>query len=124
MLPLYEKIEGLCHARGINVTEMCRSANVPRSALSDYKAGRKKTINLKNLGKIADFFNVTLDELTGREQQKAPSQSGEREIGFDDFTYALNGEVGELTESDKQLLLSMARQLNEARKLRDGTKAD
>lgn len=99
MLPLYEKIERLCETRGINVTEMCRSANVPRSALSDYKTGRKKTINLKNLEKIADFFTITLDELTGREPKKgAPTQEGERRISDDDVKLALFGGAGDVTD--------------------------
>ena len=39
---MYERIEQLCREAGVNVTTMCREAGVPRSALSDYKAGRIK----------------------------------------------------------------------------------
>lgn len=71
MLPLYEKIEALCRDRGINVTQMCRGAGVARAVLSDYKTGRKQSISVKNLEKIADFFDISLDELTGRTQKEA-----------------------------------------------------
>lgn len=70
MLPLYERIEKLCEQEGVNITEMCRSAGVPRSALSDYKTGRKKSINLTNMEKMADYFGISIDELAGRTPQK------------------------------------------------------
>ena len=40
-------------------------------------------------------------------------------VSFDDFAYALQNEVKTLTDMDKQILLSMAKQLNEARKTKD-----
>lgn len=74
MLPLYDRIEELCKIRGVNITEMCRAAGIPRSALSDYKTGRKKSINLNNMTKMADYFGVSIDELTGREiKENAPA---------------------------------------------------
>ena len=51
---------------------------------------------------------------------KAPTQEDEREITFDDFTYAMQNESKELTDGDKQILLSLAKQLNDARKKRNG----
>ena len=39
---------------------------------------------------------------------------------MDDFTYAMQNEAKELTEMDKQILLSMARQLNDARRKENG----
>jgi transcriptional regulator with XRE-family HTH domain len=66
MSDLYDRIEQMCSTQGINITEMCREAGVPRSALSDYKVGRKKSISLKNVEKIADYFDTTVDYLLGR----------------------------------------------------------
>ena len=87
MLPLYERIEKLCKDNGINITQMCKNAGVQRSALSDYKAGKNKTISFANLQKIADFFSMTVDELVNGETKKAPDiLSGvENIISFDNF---------------------------------------
>lgn len=63
MLPLYERIDNLCKENGTNITQMCKAAGVLRSALSDYKAGKNKTISFANLQKIADYFDMTVDEL-------------------------------------------------------------
>ncbi len=62
---LYKKIETLCKEHGINITVMCKKAGVPRSTLSDYKAGRIKSISTDKLAKIANFFDVSIDYLLG-----------------------------------------------------------
>ena len=54
-------------------------------------------------------------------EEKKPSKEAEQEITFDDFTYAMINETKELTDGDKELLLSLVRQLNSARKNKDGT---
>ena len=88
MLPLYEKIEQLCRSRNINVTQMCREAGVARAVLSDYKCGRKKTIGVQNLSKMAAYFNVSVDYLIGTEdaqKEKAPvlTEKDKRDIARD-----------------------------------------
>lgn len=65
---LYERIEQLCGERGINITQMCKEAGVPRSTLSDYKANRIKSIATDKLAKIADYFDVSVDYLLGKEK--------------------------------------------------------
>lgn len=116
---LYKRIEALCAEKGINITTMCKESGIPRSALSDYKAGRIKSLSTDKMAKIADYFGVTIDYLLGNEQKEKPGQKAEPEITFDDFTYAMHNETKELTEEDKELLLSLARQLNDARKGKD-----
>ena len=41
--------------------------------------------------------------------KKTPIPEGEREIGFDDFTYAFYEESKDLPEEKKKMLLDMAR---------------
>ncbi len=66
---------------------------------------------MKNLEVIADYLETTTDYLlTGLgEKEKAPTQEGEREIGFDDFTYAFYEESKDLPDEKKKMLLEMAR---------------
>ncbi len=124
MCNLYENINALCNERNITPGGLCSKLGFRRSVLSDLKSGRKKSLDTTTLVKIASYFGVSVDYLLGTEKEKAPIPKDEREIGFDDFTYALNKEVKELTESDKALLLSLARQFNNARKQGDGKKTD
>lgn len=105
---LYERIEFLCTANGINLTSMCKGAGVSRGSITDLKVGRNKTLKPDTLDKIADYFDTTVDYLLGRTddpensdrfgledpvdlsldylrvdvdgQENAPAQEGEREI--------------------------------------------
>ena len=67
---LYARIENMCKSAGTNITTMCRESGVPRSALSDYKAGRIKSLSADKLSKIANYFGVSIDYLLGNTEQK------------------------------------------------------
>ena len=101
-MKLYQHIELLCAERGINITELCRACGVSRSSLTDLKMGRKQSLSAQTLAKIAGYFSVSVDSLLGME----PAQ---KDIGFDDFSYALFHETKALTEENKEKLLEMAR---------------
>ena len=66
---IYKRIEDLCIHAGVNITSMCKEAGVPRSALSDYKAGRIKSLSADKLQKIAAYFGVSVDYLLGNEEK-------------------------------------------------------
>lgn len=121
MWTLYESILSLCQEHGIKGGKMCVDLGLSKSLMTDLKSGRKKGITAETAQKIADYFSVSVDRvLNGPGTKKAPTQEGEREITFDDFTFAMQNESKDLTEADKQILLSMAKQLNDARKKRNG----
>lgn len=121
MWTLYESILSLCQEHGIKGGKMCVDLGLSKSLMTDLKSGRKKGITAETAQKIADYFSVSVDRvLNGPDTKKAPTQEDEREITFDDFTYAMQNESKELTDGDKQILLSLAKQLNDARKKRNG----
>lgn len=64
MLNLYETIASLCSDKGITITEMCSSCGASRGSLSDLKMGRKKTLSVETLSKIATYFNIPIKFLT------------------------------------------------------------
>lgn len=65
----YGKIKELCKERGINITNLCTECEIPRSTLSDFSCGRTKSLSFETLSKISDYFGVSIDFLTGREQR-------------------------------------------------------
>ena len=75
MSDLYHKIQALCKSRGINVTIMCREANVSRGALGDLKAGRKQALSAESLKKISDYFSVSIDYLLGGDNVETVTSS-------------------------------------------------
>ena len=81
MSVLYDRIHSLCELKGVKDGTMCREANVPRSTFQELKMGRTENLSLKTLQKIADYFGVSVSELTGEDQKEKPStpEDAERE---------------------------------------------
>lgn len=72
MSDLYTRIEKLCKERNINITTMCKDSGASRGSLSDLKFGRKQSLSVDTLTKIASYFNISVDALLG-EEEKSPS---------------------------------------------------
>ena len=53
---------------GISQLELARQLGLPPSTLFNYETGRAEP-NIATLIKLADFYNVTVDELIGRETE-------------------------------------------------------
>lgn len=122
MCNMYRSIQFLCQNKGVTITQMSRETNIPRSVFSELKSGRTKQLSSKYLPTLSEYFGVSIDYLLGNTEQKekASIPKDEREITLDDFTFAMQNETKDLTDMDKQILLSMARQLNDARKKKNG----
>lgn len=67
MSDLYKRIEVLCGDANVNITTMCKEAEVSRASLTDLKMGRKQSLSADTLSKIASYFGVSVDYLLGNE---------------------------------------------------------
>ena len=78
MSDLYNNIHALCEKENIKDGTLCSKVGVTRSTLSELKRGRTTSLSLKNLQKIADYFGVSISDLTGEapEQKEKPSTAG------------------------------------------------
>lgn len=83
MSNLYERIEDLCKVEGINITEMCRRAEVPRGNLTDLLKGRQQSLSTKNMVKIANYFNVSVEYLATGKKEKPATENDELEKYID-----------------------------------------
>lgn len=73
MSKMYERIREL--AGSMSDTELCKQSGVSRSTLSELKFGRTEQLSVKNLNKLANFFNVSVDELADQQKEKPTSIS-------------------------------------------------
>ena len=113
-----ERVKSICKERKIPISKLERDLGYSNGYIGQLRKGVFPTDRLVD---IANYLNVsTTYLLTGEETKKAPTPEGERDITFDDFTYAMQNESKDLTDMDKQILLSMAKQLNDARKQKNG----
>lgn len=102
-----EKIRQRRKALGLTQTELGEKLGVQKNAVSKWETGRVDDIPGSKIRAMAELFGVSPSYLIDEDGGG---------VGFDDFTYAMQNETKDLTATDKQLLLSMARQLNNARK--------
>ena len=102
----YDNYVRLCNSVNKSPSAVAMEIGIAKPTVSRWKTGSKP--NHATALKVADYFGVPVSELTC-EKEKAPTQEGEREIGFDDFTYAFYEESKDLPDEKKKMLLEMAR---------------
>lgn len=103
----YDVYANLCTQKGVSESKAAESVGLNRSAVAKWKKGALP--GGQTVQKLADYFDVTTDYLLGTETEKAPTPEGEREVTFDDFTYAMHNEAKGLPQEKKDMLLQMAR---------------
>ncbi len=64
----YMKIKELRQKINLSQNEMARRLGMPQTTLFNYEAGKNEP-SIETLIKLADFFNVSIDELVGRESE-------------------------------------------------------
>ncbi len=105
----YEQLKQLCDNNKISVTYFVENIlMMSRGNVTRWKNGGTPTIEL--LQKIADYFEVTTDYLLGKTSE------------FDDFQFALFGEVKDFTDEQKEDILNFARFIKEKEKKADENK--
>lgn len=78
MCELYKTLSRLCEDRKITGYRMCKDCGISPGAMTDLKAGRKRTLSAVNMQKLADYFGVSVDYLLGAEKERtaAPKSDG------------------------------------------------
>lgn len=66
---MYKEFEQLLQNRGLSSYKVAKDTGVSQTALSNWRSG-KSLPTTKTLQKLADYFGVTIDYLTGTEPQE------------------------------------------------------
>lgn len=64
---IFDRLKKLCDEQKLSIVELEEKLNFGRNSLYGWK---KKTPNGANLEKVADYFDVSVDYLLGRTEQK------------------------------------------------------
>lgn len=115
MSKLYDRIYALCQQKGVNITEMCRSSGANRGSLTDLKNGRKKSLSIETLSKIAVYFDVPLEYLLADNESYLSSNcvhisdatvvhGNTRSVKIGDIISGSQGAGNDLTEQETELL--------------------
>lgn len=98
--------------KGLSQVEMAKILNISRSAVGMYEQGKREP-DFETLEKIADYFNVDLDTLTGRgttkKEQRQICDLIERCYG--DKVYEIVNDLLKLDTFDRQAVGMMIKSL-------------
>lgn len=106
----------------ISQAEMAKILNISRSAIGMYEQGRREP-DFETLEKIADYFNVNLDDLTGR----GATESDRMKICtliercYGDGVFEIVQKILKLDANDRQAIRAMADSLLSTDKYKKGT---
>lgn len=106
MSDLYNNIHALCEKENIKDGTLCSKVGVTRSTLSELKRGRTTSLSLKNLQKIADYFGVSISDLTGEAPEQKEKPTPGEGSGLD---AAFNAVLDQLTEQELADVLQYAK---------------
>ena len=102
--------------------DLAKLLGITAGAVGLYEQNRREPDN-NTVKQLARIFNVTIDYLLGFDDNFSSEPTivssyngGDSELTFDDFTYAMHNESQTLTEDQKQILLNMAKALNNSNK--------
>ncbi len=78
MSTFYDNYIKLCAAHGKSPTAASKEIGLSNATASGWKNGKRPSAVTKQ--KLADYFGVTIEELTGEEQKEKPSTDGEMDL--------------------------------------------
>ena len=78
MSTFYDNYIKLCAAHDKSPTAVSKEIGLSNAAASGWKNGKKPSAVTKQ--KLADYFGVTVEELTGEEQKEKPSIAGDIDL--------------------------------------------
>lgn len=99
MSNLYQILAQLCEDRGISAYRMCKGTGVQPSVMTDLKMGRRSSVSAETADRLAAYFGVTVGYLLGKEEKKAPAETGGRQISQEEVKLALFGGEEDVTDA-------------------------
>lgn len=70
MSNLYEIVSKLCEDKGISIYRLCKDIKIQPSVMTDIKMGRRQTVRADTASRLANYFDVTVDFLLGKETER------------------------------------------------------
>lgn len=102
----WARFEDLCAKIGKAPNAVAKELKIPSGSVTAWKKG--STPRNETLVKIAAYFDVSIDYLSGKGQKETPTASGE---GLDPTTKELFELVESASDSERKMMLEMLRVL-------------
>lgn len=105
----WETFYNLCEAIGTTPSAVVAKLGIANGATTKWKRG--SVPSGKSLQKIADYFNVSVDYLLGKEKEPS-GKTGE----FDELTMQFNNLLGKLSQEQKEALIPLLESMIQQKK--------
>lgn len=125
----YDKFIFLCSQKGVLPTRAAIEAGISKSLVTKWKSSGVQVPSPDVLRKLSVYFGVPISELLNEDSdysdsssnnEKTPTENGEREISKDDLKFALWGDSSEIDDADLDDVLRYAAFIKERKQKNDG----
>lgn len=114
----YDRFVQICTDRGVSPSRAATEAGLSKSTVTKWKNTPDAEPTGAALKKLSDYFGISISELLGEDNKKAPTGTGERKVSDDDIKFALFGGDGEITDA----MFDEVKRFAEMVKLREDSK--
>ena len=111
MCNLYDRIIALCKQKGISGSKMCVDLGLSKSILSDIKGGRKTGVSIHTAQKMADYLNVSVGYLLGKEDEEDKKEKSTEYDGLSEKRKALMDFALSVPEDKAEMILRVMKSI-------------
>ena len=112
----YDRFKQLCEQKGVSCNKAALEIGLSNATPTKWKKTGATPVG-ETLDKIAAYFGVSTDYLLGKENKKAPTETGERDI-LDEVDIAFYGDYKELDEDERETVRDMVRLMRQRKEKR------
>lgn len=124
----YDKFIFLCSQKGVLPTRAAIEAGISKSLVTKWKSSGVQAPSPDVLRKLSVYFGVPISELlnedsdsdSSSDNEKTPTENGEREFSKEDLKFALWGDSSEIDDADLDDVLRYAAFIKERKQKNDG----
>ena len=114
-MSFYDKYVELCKLKGVTPSRAAVDIGLSKSAVTFWKADTQVMPNSQTLQRLAQYFDVDVNELLGIEKSALKSESGHKII-IDPTTEEIKAHLPSLTTEEKEALLRLVKVMKDNRK--------
>ena len=96
----YDRFVLLCKKKGVTPTRAALDAGISKSLVTKWKTNAAKDPSPDVIRKLASYFGISIAELLGEENKKAPTEAGERALSDAELKFALFGSCEDVSDDD------------------------
>lgn len=104
----YDRFAYLCKQKGVSPSRAALDAGISKSLVTKWKSLNTEIPSPDVLTKLSKYFGIPVSELLDEEIEKAPAESGKRDITDEDIKFALFRGIEDITDEMYQEVKNFA----------------